>query len=83
MKMSPDITMCLEKKCPIKRKCYRHIAKPDKWQSYFVEVHFEKGLGKSGKCEYFWDVTKEGDPVPYCTDCGAIEPEEIEEEEDE
>jgi len=22
------------------------------------------------------------DPVPYCTDCGAIEPEEIEEEED-
>ena len=30
-----DITMCLNKDCPLRHKCYRATAKPDPlWQSY-------------------------------------------------
>ena len=30
----PDITMCLASECKIKNSCYRHTAKPDRYQSY-------------------------------------------------
>lgn len=30
----PDITMCLNKKCSKKNKCYRFLAKPSQVQSY-------------------------------------------------
>lgn len=48
----PDITMCANKNCPLKDKCYRFTATPDPlWQSYadFKPVN--------GKCEDFWDNT--------------------------
>ena len=47
----PDITMCNWELCPMRDKCIRFTAKPDKlWQSYFTDVPI-----KDGKCEYFWD----------------------------
>jgi len=57
--MSPDITMCLGRTCPVKKHCYRYAARPDQWQSYFAEMPFEKVLGKYKKCKYFWDTRKE------------------------
>jgi hypothetical protein len=30
----PDLTMCGNKKCPLKETCYRYIAHPDIFQSY-------------------------------------------------
>lgn len=31
----PDITMCLNERCPIKSTCYRYTAHPNEyWQSY-------------------------------------------------
>ena len=45
----PDITMCRGEKCPLKEICYRHTAKPDRYQSYFAQSPV---LG--GTCKYFW-----------------------------
>ena len=32
--MSPYISMCRNRFCPLRLKCYRFIAKPNRWQSY-------------------------------------------------
>ena len=37
----PDITMCTGKDCPIAETCYRFIAKPGYWQSWFLEVPYD------------------------------------------
>jgi len=50
----PDITMCRGEGCPIKKHCYRHIAKPDELQSYFVESPFD-----GQKCEMLWSDESE------------------------
>lgn len=48
----PDITMCINKTCPLREKCYRATAFPDlHWQS------FAEYTPEDGKCEYFWDNT--------------------------
>ena len=48
----PDITLCANKNCPLKDKCYRFTATPDPlWQSY---ADFEP---VKGKCDHFWDNT--------------------------
>lgn len=41
--------MCPGTNCPHKEKCYRFTAKPDDYQSYFMESPI-----KDGKCEYYW-----------------------------
>lgn len=56
--MSPDISMCDNKSCPLNSKCYRFTAKPNKfYQSY---SDFQYTIDKKGKvsCEYFWDNDK-------------------------
>ena len=51
----PDISMCKGSQgayiCPKKDSCYRHIAEPGHYQSYFLNPPFEK---ETGKCEYHW-----------------------------
>lgn len=51
----PDITMCKSEDCPLKKKCYRHEAKPSKfWQSY---SDFTDGLNEEKtECEYFMKI---------------------------
>ena len=50
----PDITMCKGTNCPLKEKCYRYTAKPNKyWQSWFYEAPV-----KNGKCDHFWEDKK-------------------------
>jgi len=47
--MSPDITMCQDTKCPKRKKCYRFMAKPEQFQSYFSTTP-----RKNSKCEEYW-----------------------------
>ncbi len=51
-----DISMCLGLKghgkqallCPLRHTCVRHNAKPDTYQSYFMQAPF-----KDRECEYY------------------------------
>lgn len=46
----PDITMCVNTKCPVKKICYRYRAIPDEYQSYAnFKFDFEGAF-----CEDFW-----------------------------
>lgn len=57
----PDITMCVNNECPLRKYCYRYLAVPDQWQSYsfFIPKEILHFSGKTTKCDYFWDTTKE------------------------
>jgi hypothetical protein len=45
----PDVSMCMNKECPLKEKCYRFTATPNEHiQSYGM---FEPD--KEGKCDYY------------------------------
>ena len=48
-----DITMCNGNKCEKKNTCYRFLATPSDWQSYFTETPV-----KDDKCDYYWESTK-------------------------
>lgn len=48
-----DIAMCFGTDCELKEKCYRCLAKPDKYQTYFTEVPI-----KDNKCESFLDIER-------------------------
>ena len=46
-----DITMCVNKMCPLKSNCYRYMAMPDEyWQSY---TNFKYNNG----CLYFLSIS--------------------------
>jgi hypothetical protein len=51
----PDITMCFGEKIKLCKTCYRFLATPDRWQSFFSP----KVSGK-GKCEYYWECRSKG-----------------------
>ena len=46
----PDITMCVNTKCPVRQICYRYRAIPDEYQSY---ANFKFGF-EGAFCEDFW-----------------------------
>ncbi len=47
----PDITMCMNKECPLRNTCYRYTAIPkDKGQSY-AEFNFV-----NGKCPSYMEM---------------------------
>lgn len=49
-----DISMCSGKNCPLKEKCYRFKAKPNKFmQSYFTIPPIKE----DGTCEHFWEMS--------------------------
>lgn len=48
----PDITMCKGTDCPLKKHCYRHMAKPSQLQSWFVTPPVKD----DGTCDRFWDL---------------------------
>lgn len=53
-----DITMCKgingAIQCPVKHMCYRHTAKEDELQSYFIDIPFN-----GTTCEYYWGQNKD------------------------
>ena len=55
----PDITMCEGTNCPVKERCYRFTAKPNEYQSYFMDV---PGKIKDNKftCDHFWGKQSQG-----------------------
>lgn len=69
-----DITICMDKECPVRETCYRFKAKPSEYQSYFSESprldereSESKGLIE-GSCSYYWkiiekDTWSEADPM--------------------
>lgn len=52
--LMPDIAMCSGGECPIKDNCWRYMAPPDRYQSYFAPPPFKEKEG----CEYFWDMNE-------------------------
>lgn len=48
----PDITMCNGGDCIKKSNCYRYMAKPDSYQSFFAEVPKETG----DDCKHYWEM---------------------------
>lgn len=58
----PDITMCVNTKCPIREFCYRYRAKPSEHQSFSIFVTIERGSGFI-QCYEFWDLREECRPV--------------------
>jgi len=49
-----DITMCMNKKCPIRNKCYRAMAIPSSYQSM---AGFEYKIVKGKvECDHFWPI---------------------------
>lgn len=49
-----DFTMCHPINCPQQDKCYRFLAKSDRFQSYF-SIEYDQING----CEYFWKVKED------------------------
>lgn len=47
-----DICMCSGMGCPMKDRCWRHLAPVTEYQSYFTEVPIDK----HSKCKYYWEV---------------------------
>jgi hypothetical protein len=37
--------------CPLKENCYRYKAKGGEYQSYFMDIPYERG-----HCKYFWGI---------------------------
>lgn len=48
-----DITKCMNKKCKIKKYCYRYTAKDGYWQSY-AEFSKDKIIKDKKECKDFW-----------------------------
>ncbi len=57
----PDITMCVNVHCPMRKFCYRYRAKPDeRWQS-FSEFEPTTRQGRDEivmECENFWSAER-------------------------
>lgn len=49
----PDITMCKGTDCPLKERCFRYKATPSYFQSWFVDIPFDKQLNN---CNQYWEV---------------------------
>ena len=50
----PDIEMCMNEECPLKKKCYRYTAIPTAYvQSYSMYKPDEEG-----ECPVYWDNEK-------------------------
>lgn len=50
----PDIAMCKNETCPMRKNCYRFCAKPGKHQSYGLFT-----VDEAGGCGYFMPIRKE------------------------
>jgi hypothetical protein len=47
----PDISMCQNEGCPLKKKCYRYTATP----SVGLQTYGWFKPDEEGKCDYYWD----------------------------
>lgn len=47
----PDISLCVNDKCPLRKECYRFTAIP----SDFLQSYTFFNLNADGTCNWFWD----------------------------
>lgn len=47
----PDISLCVNDKCPLRKECYRFTAVP----SDFLQSYTFFNLNTDGTCNWFWD----------------------------
>lgn len=50
----PDISMCQNEACPLKEKCYRYTATPNKK----LQAYGWFKPNEEGKCDHYWDNKK-------------------------
>lgn len=50
----PDISMCPGTDCPKKETCYRFMATPSDYQSYFIH----SPIKEDGECDHYWEIVK-------------------------
>lgn len=51
----PDISICLNHDCPLRKTCYRHEAEPDPhWQSY-LQWDADWNVREDG-CPHYWEM---------------------------
>ena len=64
----PDITMCLNKACPLRHKCYRFTAKPNAdYQSYSTFTFDRFNANNGGVDEVIYDCEHFVDNALYST----------------
>ena len=49
--LSTDIGVPIPPDCPLRKKCYRYLAKPWEYQSWFIGIPYDP---KTKTCEYEW-----------------------------
>lgn len=49
----PDISMCVNNKCPLRDRCYRFTAKPNPHRQSYSSFTFEYAMPGIPMCEYF------------------------------
>jgi len=59
--MSPDISMCSTKECPLHETCYRFTATPSDFrQSYFAgdprDVKERRPGEEETECAFYWEI---------------------------
>ena len=47
----PDISLCVNEKCPLKNKCGRFLAKPSMYAQTYADFKYE-----DGNCDAFWSL---------------------------
>jgi len=52
----PDISMCLNDKCPLKDNCYRFKAKPNDYQTYSSFKYEWNSESNDWECSHYWPV---------------------------
>lgn len=50
-----DLTKCVGGNCPLKNNCKRYLATAGEYQSYFVELPFQK-VDDKVTCTFYYEV---------------------------
>lgn len=58
-----DITMCMGGNCPLKETCVRYLAKPSEYQSFFMELPFQK-IDDKVTCTFYYEKDLDSDTKP-------------------
>ena len=55
--MSPDISMCDNKTCPLRNTCYRFIAEPNPYRQSYGDFRWKSEEEGKVTCDHYWDFT--------------------------
>lgn len=53
----PDISMCANKECPLKKTCYRYNATPSEFRQSYAKFEYDKD---TNSCDYYVKDVKNG-----------------------